>query len=167
MERTEPSASRTAREVKFSDAMRTREERCRAFSCSMRRQRSGSTSERCLLRLAPAEEEDRERRARQRLMCVDDDAADVHDGALVAVAAARRSAGARAARRDIIILLLISFSIDVYYLTHVVTMHAYIIIGMVVCSLFVDFCSEENLCLRHIRYQYLLSTYKNLQCSPS
>lgn len=98
MERTEPSASRTARDVKFSEAMRTREERCRAFSCSMRRQRSGSTSERCLLRLAPAEE-DRERRAMVvDLMC--------DDGCLVAVvAAARRSAGAREARRDIIVLI--------------------------------------------------------------
>jgi len=61
LERTEPSASRTARDVKFSDAMRTREERWRAFSCSMRREMSGSTSVRGLLRLAPAEEADRER----------------------------------------------------------------------------------------------------------
>jgi len=101
LERTDPSASRTAREVKFSDAMRTREERWRAFSCSMRRERSGSTSERCLLRLDPADE-DRERRAImvELLMCDDD------VGCLVAVvAAARRSAGAREARRDIILLI--------------------------------------------------------------
>ena len=54
---TEPRASRTARLVKFSDAMRTRDDRCRAFSLSMSLHRSGSTSGRRRLRLVPAEEE--------------------------------------------------------------------------------------------------------------
>ena len=98
MERTEPSASRTARDVKFSDAMRTREERWRAFSCSMRRQRSGSTSARGLLRLAPAEEEERERWASD-VMCDD-------EVGLVLVVAARRSAGAKVARKGIILLIM-------------------------------------------------------------
>ena len=41
---TEPSASSTAFEVKFSDGMRQSEVRCRLFSCSMISQRSGSVS---------------------------------------------------------------------------------------------------------------------------
>ena len=46
----------TALEVKFSEAMRTREERCRAFSCSMRVHSSGSVVVRDSLRAAPAAE---------------------------------------------------------------------------------------------------------------
>ena len=72
----------------------------------MRRHRSGSTSARCLLRLAPAEEEeDRERASSRCMFCevVDDDAAVLLVVAATPVAATRRSVGAREARRDIIV----------------------------------------------------------------
>jgi hypothetical protein len=56
LDSTEPRACRTALEVKFSDAMRTREERWRAFSASIRERRVGSASERGVFSADPAEE---------------------------------------------------------------------------------------------------------------
>ncbi len=71
----------------------------------MRRHRSGSTSARCLLRLAPADEEDEDRERASSSRCMFCEV--VVDGAVLVaatpVAAARRSVGAREARRDIIV----------------------------------------------------------------
>jgi len=66
---TEPSASKTDLEAKFSDAMSTRESRWRRFSCSIRLKISGSDCARGVFRELPARTAGIARRAVMFMAC--------------------------------------------------------------------------------------------------